>query len=103
MTNREAAEDIKVTIDYLANTGVFDNPANTGCKEALERAVDVLTQYDGMTNGQVIQTLFSIPHIDTESHTVWVGYDDMSFTRKWWNAPYQKEMRSFLTQDSVER
>lgn len=44
----------------------------------------------GMTNGEVIQALFPNPHIDTKSHTVWVGYEEMSFTRKWWNAPYQK-------------
>lgn len=45
---------------------------------------------NGMTNGEVIQALFPNPHIDTKSHTVWVGYEEMSFTRKWWNAPYQK-------------
>jgi hypothetical protein len=44
----------------------------------------------GMTNGEVIQALFPNPHIETKSHTVWVGYDGMSFTREWWNAPYQK-------------
>ena len=43
------------------------------------------------TNGEVIQALFPNPHIDTKSHTVWVGHDAMSFTREWWNAPYKAE------------
>lgn len=43
------------------------------------------------TNGDVIKALFPNFRIDEMSHTVWVGYDDMSFRRKWWEAPYEKE------------
>lgn len=58
--------------------------------EAIQKAVEEFKQNyifvpDGMTNGEVIQALFSNPHIETKSHTVWVGYDGMSFTREWWN------------------
>lgn len=47
--------------------------------------------FDGMTNGEVIQALFPNTPIDTRTYAIWVGHDDMSFTRAWWNAPYKAE------------
>ena len=43
------------------------------------------------TNGDVIKAMFPNFHIDEMSHTVWVGYDNMSFRREWWEAPYETE------------
>lgn len=47
---------------------------------------------DNATNGAVIKAMFpdTSLHIDERSHTVWVGYEEMSFRKDWWNAPYQK-------------
>ena len=61
---------------------------------AINMAISALSEnkcFDGMTNGEVIQALFPNPRIETMSHTVWVGYEAMTFTRKWWNAPYKAE------------
>lgn len=72
-------------------------------KEALEVVADLCVKklppvtpqpkmcFDGMTNGEVVQELFPNPHISIRSYTVWVGYDSMSFTREWWDAPYKAE------------
>jgi len=47
---------------------------------------------DNATNGDVIKAMFpnTSLHIDERSHTIWVGYEEMSFRIDWWNAPYQK-------------
>lgn len=45
--------------------------------------------YKGMTNGEVIKAVFPNFHTDEMSHTVWVGYDAMSFHRDWWDSPYE--------------
>ena len=44
------------------------------------------------TNGDVIKAMFpnTSLHINEMSHTIWVGYEEMSFRIDWWNAPYQK-------------
>jgi len=43
-----------------------------------------------MTNGEKIKEIFPNFHIDERSHTVWVGYEAMSFRRDWWNAEYKE-------------
>lgn len=43
------------------------------------------------TNGDVIKAMFPTFRTDELSHTVWVGYDQMSFKRDWWEAPYKIE------------
>jgi hypothetical protein len=47
--------------------------------------------YKGMTNGEVIKAVFPNFHTDEMSHTVWVGYDAMSFHRDWWDSPYEPQ------------
>ena len=59
----------------------------------LTEAVDNGTPIpDNVTNGDAIKAMFpnTSLHIDERSHTVWVGYEEMSFRIDWWNAPYQK-------------
>ena len=47
MTNAEAREDILLTMQYLKNVGVFDNPANgKKCEEALVRGLYALNVLD---------------------------------------------------------
>lgn len=43
------------------------------------------------TNGDVIKALYPNFKIEERSHTVWVGNDNMSFCKDWWNAPYKNE------------
>lgn len=47
---------------------------------------------DNVSNGDVIRAMFpnTSLHINEMSHTVWVGYEEMSFRIDWWNSPYQK-------------
>lgn len=45
---------------------------------------------DNATNGDVIKALFPNFYMDERSHTVWVGYDNMSFHKEWWNAKYME-------------
>jgi len=47
---------------------------------------------DNATNGDMIKAMFPSTslHISEKSHTVWVGYEEMSFRIDWWNAPYQE-------------
>ena len=60
--------------------------------ERLHKGIDELpSAFEGMTNGEVIQALFPNTPIDTRTYAIWVGHDDMSFTRAWWNAPYKAE------------
>lgn len=57
-----------------------------------EEDLDLMgSAFEGMTNGEVIQALFPNTPIDTRTYAIWVGHDDMSFTRAWWNAPYKAE------------
>ena len=67
--------------------------------EAVQKAVEELKQNniwipEGMTNGEVIQTLF--PNMKTEDTSVesLIGTDIdrgyVVFNRDWWNAPYKK-------------
>ena len=71
-----------------------------GSSKGLEDAIDII--YDtptvnaivipeGATNGDVIKAMFPNFHTNEMSHTIWVGYDDMSFRKEWWNAPYKAE------------
>lgn len=54
------------------------------------------------TNGDVIKAIFPNFHTDELSHTVWVGYDDMSFRREWWDAPYNEVgMVGNITTDNI--
>lgn len=53
--------------------------------------VDFIEIPEGATNGDMIKAMFPNSHVNEMSHTVWVGYDDMSFHRDWWNSPYRKE------------
>lgn len=70
-----------------------------GSSKGLEDAIDII--YDtptvnaivipeGATNGDVIKAMFPNFHTNEMSHTIWVGYDDMSFRKEWWNAPYKE-------------
>lgn len=63
-----------------------------------DKAISALKQYDGMTNGEVIQALF--PKIHPCDHEQYIsiysqGSDDFfnhcQFDPKWWNAPYKAE------------
>ena len=67
--------------------------------EAVQKAVEEIKQSgilvpDGMTNGEVLQSLF--PDMKTEDTSVesLIGTDIdrgyVIFNRDWWNAPYQK-------------
>lgn len=71
-----------------------------GSSKGLEDAIDII--YDtptvnaivipeSATNGDVIKAMFPNFHTNEMSHTIWVGYDDMSFRKEWWNAPYKTE------------
>lgn len=71
-----------------------------GSSKGLEDAIDII--YDtptvnaivipeGATNGDVIKAMFPNFHTNEMSHTIWVGYDDMSFRKEWWNSPYKAE------------
>ena len=68
--------------------------SNEGSLEnVLIKAVeDGISIPDKATNGDVIKAMFPSTslHICEKSHTVWVGYEEMSFRIDWWNAPYQK-------------
>lgn len=55
------------------------------------KVFELPSAFDGMTNGEVIKALFPNTPIDTRKYAIWVGHDDMSFTRAWWNAPYKAE------------
>jgi len=62
--------------------------------EELIKAIPSAEPYKGMTNGEVIKAVFPNFHTEEMSHTVWVGYDAMSFHRDWWNSPYEPQERS---------
>ena len=70
-------------------------------EEAVQKAVEELKQNniwipEGMTNGEVLQTLF--PNMKTEDTPFrpLIGTDIdkgyVLFNRDWWNAPYKKEV-----------
>ena len=52
--------------------------------------VNAIVIPEGATNGDVIKVMFPNFHTNEMSHTIWVGYDDMSFRKEWWNAPYKE-------------
>ena len=57
--------------------------------EALDMAISALKGFEGMTNGEVIQTLFPNETMfeQTEACTY---YGNMRFDTSWWNAPYKE-------------
>lgn len=57
----------------------------------IESTPTVLTIPDNPTNGDMIKAMFPNEHIDLREVTVWVGNEKMSFTRKWWNAPWKRD------------
>jgi hypothetical protein len=60
-------------------------------RESHKMAIEALKLIpDNATNGDVIKALFPNYRTDEMSHSVWVGYDDMSFRREWWDAPYKR-------------
>jgi hypothetical protein len=54
---------------------------------------------DGATNGDMIKVMFPNFHTDDLSYTIWVGYDQMSFKRDWWNAPYNPPKQNLAPAD----
>jgi len=72
----------------------LSNPQNI-VNESLASALIIKAYKNGIfipknaTNGDVIKALFPNYRTDEMSHSVWVGYDNMSFKREWWNAPYK--------------
>lgn len=84
MTREEA-------ISRLEQGAPFSEIFDKSWEEALDMAISALKGFEGMTNGEVIQALFPNTHIDTRTYAIWVGHDDMSFTRAWWNTPYKAE------------
>lgn len=85
LISREKA--VRVTIGMRSETGIDEAPY----EYAESNLKNLPSAFDGMTNGEVIQALFPNTPIDTRTYAIWVGHDDMSFTRAWWNAPYKAE------------
>lgn len=57
-----------------------------------------------MTNGEKIKEIFPNSHIDERSHTVFVGYEAMTFRRDWWNAEYREPTtKNNLGVDCIDR
>ena len=48
-----------------------------------------------MTNGEKIKEIFPNFRIEEMSHTVWVGYETMSFRRDFWNAEYEEPVSRY--------
>lgn len=72
---------------------ILVNPSRRDMLETLDKTHDV---FDGMTNGEVIQTLFHIQSRFTrEDGYIEVQLDERFFhityfSQEWWNAPYKK-------------
>ena len=77
----------------IANIHFDEDKMREVCKEVAENLV-VEYDFKGKTNGEVIKAVFPNFHTDEMSHTVWVGYDAMSFHRDWWDSPYDPQERS---------
>ena len=60
--------------------------------EVLDRQplVSAIPIPEGVTNGEVIMTMFPDELLTSITSTLWCG-DNMSFNKDWWNTPY-KEM-----------
>ena len=63
-------------------------------EEAVQKAIEELKENNiwipnGMTNGEVIQTVF--PNISVYEHgSTYSVNNEYNFNATWWNAPYQK-------------
>ena len=77
--------DKKEALNAFKDIDPFDFTANL-CKIKVENLIPV---FDGMTNGQVIQTLFPNETMFEQTETC-TYYGNMRFDTEWWNAPYQK-------------
>jgi len=66
--------------------------------EAVQKAVDEIKQNEilipnGMTNGEVIQTLFPNATVEYLEYSNYIHIADgigFKINRSWWNSPYQK-------------
>ena len=66
----------------LADVQPTDNPRIT--------EITVLKEFEGMTNGEVIQALF--PNISVYEHgSTYSVNNEYNFNATWWNAPYKIE------------
>ena len=81
-----------IDADALFKSLIFPTEKfKTAFKQVLddEPAVDLCKCFDGMTNGEVIQTLFPNETMFEQTETC-TYYGNMRFDTGWWNAPYQK-------------
>ena len=73
MTREEAKDELK----FLKKTLLRKEEI-----EALDMAISALKQYDGNTNGEVMQSLFP--------NDLWLHIYARRAKKEWWNSPYKK-------------
>lgn len=84
-----------IDADALFDSLIFPNDQwGKTFKELLddEPTVNLNKCFEGMTNGEVMQTLFPKCEIDIDDDGWFITNIDgcSAFTPGWWNAPYQK-------------
>lgn len=89
MTREVARREIESLDYYLQNhTDDYSEESHT----AMMMAISALSKnkcFDGMTNGEVIQTLF--PNVSKYTNMLLENHSrNILFNDDWWNAPYQK-------------
>ena len=99
MTREEA-------IDLLDNlNGMIEDSRNSDYDTALKMAIKALAQgqntdFEGMTNGEVIKTMFNPykiceydyhVHVYNTEKDFWGCIDWVVYRKSWWDAPYKRE------------
>ena len=87
MTREETIEEIKRWTPILLNSGQCTEKTS----EAQDIAISALKSYAGMTNGEVICSVFDVMVLTIKDGKVWVEKIYFPFDEEWWNSPYQQE------------
>lgn len=97
MNNKELILTIIEIQGFLSRYG----KTHTNWHEVLNETIDKLSQVDklelrslrkkaGATNGEMFRDTFPEYHVEKvfNSVIVWINHDIVTFSEKWWNAPY---------------
>lgn len=82
---------IKETIFYKKFTSrIYDKGESLYNHEVTEEEVNAIEIPNGATNGDMIKAMFPDELLTSITSTLWWG-DNMSFSKDWWDAPYNGE------------
>lgn len=88
MSDSISRQKVLATLDF-ADNALDEDRTVENYKELLTECIKALTSnFDRMTNGEVIQAIYGVMVLNIKDGKVWAEKIYFPFDLEWWNAPY---------------